>query len=285
MRTAVYISGIVVALAGFVVALSPRVEAQSPAPFAGRPPFLALEGLGSAIGVSVRDTDAEEARRAGTGGVVIQDVREGTSASRAGLREGDIVVEFDGERARSARQFTRLVRETAPGRAVKVTVVRGGNRQTLEITPEARGPADLGVLPNITGDIQRGLRVLPRDFAFDYTPGQFPDSFPFSQRRLGVRVTPLSDQLAAYFGVKQGVLVSDVEAGSPAAAAGIKAGDVITDINGHAVTTPDDVVREMRGTGTGSSVEVRVTRDRQTLTFTPKLPEPVRPAVGRGRPV
>ena len=68
--------------------------------------FLPLVGPGSSIGVTVRDADS---------GVVVQEVRADSPASRAGVKEGDVVTEFDGERARSAAQFTRLVRETAPG--------------------------------------------------------------------------------------------------------------------------------------------------------------------------
>ena len=58
-------------------------------------------------------------------------------ASRAGVKDGDVVTEFDGERTRSAAQFTRLVRETAPGKTVKMAVLRNGMPTTLDI---ARGP-------------------------------------------------------------------------------------------------------------------------------------------------
>ena len=278
MRKTTDVKGIVAAFAVFLVGLSPKAEAQQ------QNWFLTLEGLGSAIGISVRDADADETRRAGTTGVIVQSVRDGTPAARAGLREGDMVVEFDGERARSARQFTRVVRETAPGRPVKATVVRDGSRRTLDITPEARGPAELPSPPNVTA-IGPGLRVLPRDFGFNFDFDQLPDTRLMPQRRLGVTVTPLTDQLAAHFGVKQGVLVSEVAVDTPAAAAGIKAGDVITGVNGHEVSTPDDVVREMSGAGAGSSVDVRVMRDRQEMTLTAKLPEQRRPVSGGGRPI
>jgi serine protease Do len=121
-----------------------------------------------------------------------------------------------------------------------------------------------------------------RNFAVDY----LTSDNPFSRQRLGVTVTQLSDQLATYFGVKQGALVSEVTSGSPAQAAGVKAGDVITMINGRAVSTADDVVREVRAATPGSSVEVRVMRDRKELTLTAKVPEPSRPsAVFSGRSI
>jgi S1-C subfamily serine protease len=77
-----------------------------------------------------------------------------------------------------------------------------------------------------------------------------------------------------------------VTSGSPASAAGVKAGDIITTINSRAVSTADDVVREVRAAAAGSAVEVRVMRDRKELTLTAKLPEPVRPpAVYTGRTI
>jgi serine protease Do len=261
-------------VAGVVVALAPSAAAQQ-----GRP-FLITEGLGSSIGVAVRDSDADEARKAGTNGVVVQEVREGTPAARAGVRTGDLIVDFDGERARSASQLTRVVRETAPGRAVKMTIFRDASRQTLDITPEARG-AD-SIASNMVTSIRTAPGVDGRNFAFDYLT--FDN--PFSRQRLGVTVTQLSDQLATYFGVKQGVLVSEVTSGSPAETAGVKAGDIITTINSRAVSTADDVVREVRAAAAGSGVEVRVMRDRKELTLKAKLPEPSRPpAVFSGRTI
>jgi len=263
--------------------LAPRVSAQQPNPDRSSvSPFLLLEGLGSTIGISVRDADAEETRRAGTSGVVVQDVRDDTPAASAGLREMDIVVDFDGERVRSVSQFQRLVRETAPGRTVKMTLLRGGSRQTLDITPEPRGARNL-VLPDIAADVRRGMKNLPRDFDFDF---RFDSgTVTFGPQRLGVAVIPLSDQLASYFGVKQGVLVSAVSPDSPADTAGIKAGDVITTINGRTVSSTSDVVEAVRSAEPGSSVEVRVTRDRREQTLTPKMPERNRPVARRGRPV
>jgi S1-C subfamily serine protease len=238
-------------------------------------PFLALEGPGSSIGVTVSD-------QSGTDGVVIDSVREGTPATRAGLQKGDVVVEFDGERARSARQFTRLVRETPPGRAVKMTVMRSGARRTLDITPEVRDSITLQQFPRVTGD---ALRVLPRDFNFNFD-GQGFESWNLlvSPRRLGVMVSPLSDQLATYFGVKDGVLVSEVLENTPAATAGLRAGDVITAANGRSVQSSADLAREVREAGDGSTIELRVTRDRKETTVKVAMPQR-RPATAGTLPI
>jgi len=284
MKKRIYVASGCAAAVALLVVLAVRVEAQQQ----GRrvaPNVLTLEGLGSSVGLRVRDADADELRKAGVSVVVVLDVRDGTPAAKAGVRESDLVSEFDGERVRSASQFARLVRETSPGRTVKMTVLRDGNRQVLDITPEQRGATDFA-LPDVAAQVERGLRNLPRDFQFYFdTPGRGAFFFP-SPRRLGVAVSPLSEQLASYFGVKQGVLVSEVEPDSPAASAGVKAGDVITTINGQPVQTPGDVVRLVGEAQSGSSVEIHVTRDRRDMALTAKMPErPRRPTVTGSRPV
>ena len=214
--------------------------------------------------------------------MVIDSVRDGTPATRAGLQTGDVVVEFDGERTRSARQFTRLVRETPPGRAVKMTVMRGGSKRTLDITPETRDSVTLQQFPRVTGD---ALRVFPRDFNFNFdAQGFVGESWFGSPRRLGVMVAPLSDQLATYFGVKDGVLVSEVLENTPAASAGLKAGDVITAANGRSVQSTADLTREVRDTEPGSAIELQVTRDRKETTVKVTMPQR-RPATAGTLPI
>src|SRR5215510_5461286 len=262
--------------------LAPSVSAQRQSPFAQRQfDGLTLEGPGSSIGVTVRDLSADDASKAKlqqSDGVLVEDVREGTPASRAGIKNGDIVLEFDGERPRSTRHFTRLVRETPPGRTVKMTIVRDGSRRTLDITPEASN--------RIGGFPDAALRGLERDlpqFNFDGNRFFFEGMFG-STARLGVVVTPLSEQLAAYFGVKDGVLVSEVQANTPAASAGIKAGDVITSVNGHAITGPQDVVNEVREVQAGGAIELKITRDRKDLSLKVAIPERRRP-LARGQQI
>jgi serine protease Do len=93
-------------------------------------------------------------------------------------------------------------------------------------------------------------------------------------------VTPLSDQLAAHFGVKEGVLVSEVIENTPAASAGLKAGDVVTSANGHPVASTTDLMQQVREVQPGSSIELRVTRDRKEITLKVTLPERRRPVYG-----
>jgi len=269
MRKAIYAGGVLAAVAIGVLLYQTRVTAQDSNRFVFQGLDLPLAAPGSSIGITVRDSDS---------GVVVQEVREETPASRAGLKQGDVVTEFDGERTRSAAQFRRLVRETAPGRTVKMSVVRDGKSQTLDIAPETRNPDDIR-FPNLAREFGR-LQIWPRDFDFDFDfSGEFT---PFSQRRLGVTVTPLTEQLASFFGVTRGVLVSEVTPGSAGEMAGLKAGDVIISVAGQSVSEPRDVVRGLRQAEAGTNVDIRVMRDRKELTLTANIPERQRPVSRRG---
>lgn len=273
-------AALVVAAAAFALAPSVRSQSTSSDDKRDRRAFM-LDGRGSSIGVSIRDLDADDVAKAKTGqtgGVLIEDVEENSPAARAGLRDGDVIVEFDGERVRSARHFARLVQETAEGRSVRATVVREGSRQTLDVTPErgARWSGDLMYMPHIADEIQReverGMRSLPRDFAFDFKwDGEFPSTKVWPRGRLGAQLSPLTDQLAEYFGTKSGVLVASVDSDSVAAKAGLKAGDIITSIDGQAVETPRDVAQGLR-TADADEVAIAVMRDKKPLTLKAQLP-------------
>lgn len=242
------------------------------------PPPAMLFGPGSAIGASVRDLSPAEASKANvsSGGALIEDVEQRSPAEKAGLKGGDVVVEFDGERVRSARQFARLVGETAEGRSVKAVIVRGGSRQTVDLAPEAsRHPFADMIGPNVEREIRRRMRTLPRDLEFDVDLGGPRMGIAVAPRgRLGVSVTPLTDQLASYFGAKNGVLVSSVTSDSPAGKAGVKAGDVILSINSRPIDDPDDLIEEVARLKAGESVEIGILRDKTTSTLKATLPRP-----------
>ena len=246
---------------------------------AQRPDTLTLVGPGSTIGISIRDLSSEDVARvklAEGAGVLVDEVREGTPAARAGFKTGDVIIEFDGERVRSARQLTRLVRETPPGRSVTAIALRDGTRQTMKVAPEGRTSTDLQQFPDIAARVNGDViaRLPNLDFNFDFATPRIS----VRPRRLGVELAPIGDQLAAYFGVKQGVLVSSVTAESPAARAGLKAGDVITAVNGRDVSTTADLSTAVNGTSPEGTLELRVMRDRKELTLKATLPPAPQPA-------
>lgn len=278
IKFGVFFLGLAVAVGGAVsLAAQDRVERR-------RPNVMVLDGRGAQLGVTISDVDAKE-----TPGVRIDDVNPDSPAEKAGLRQGDVVVEYDGERVRSARQLTRLVQETPDGRTVKIAVMRNGQKQTFDATPEN------GIASNFSfdidperlrGDIERGLRDFriepPQfDFRFDDTlPRRFeyrvPDMvLPFmgSRGRLGVTVQPLTPDLEEYFGAKNGgVLVSSVAQDSAASKAGLKAGDVITAINGRSVSDQGDLMREL--SGVSGEVTLSILRDKKEMTLKTTIEEP-----------
>jgi S1-C subfamily serine protease len=85
--------------------------------------------------------------------------------------------------------------------------------------------------------------------------------------RLGVTVADLQPQLADYFGVKDGVLVTSVTTDSVAAKAGVKAGDVITALNGSTVSSPSDLRSRASRLRDGEEFTLAVTRDKKALTL------------------
>jgi serine protease Do len=245
-----------------------------------------LVGGGSVIGARIRevgpDDVAKHKLREGRG-VVIEEVREKSPAERAGLKPGDVVVSFDGEAVRSVRQFTRLVRETPPGRKVRATISRDGRTQEVEITPEA--PEDL------VTRLRRTFR--PRYWMpGPWLPGtpelELPDVGAlrfelegiWGRGRLGVTVTDLSPELGEYFGAGKGVLVNSVEPGSPAARAGLKAGDVITSIDGKPVENGAELRRRLRERE-GEEVAVGIVRDRQASSIKVRIERPERTVTSR----
>lgn len=224
-----------------------------------------VRSFGSAsIGISIRDVtgeDAVKAKMAQPSGVYVESVVEGSPASKAGVQAGDIVVDFDGERVRSASHFTRLVQESVPNRQVSAVVMRGTSKQTLTVVPQAGGA--FNILSNDTRRrLQENLRIDPETLRNRATA---------TGRSLGVTVSPLTDQLATHFGVKQGVLVNSVISSSAAASAGIRAGDVITAVNGQNISSSADITRALRDTS-GDSVDIAVMRDRKSLSLKATLP-------------
>ena len=188
-----------------------------------------------------------------TEGAYVETVQSGTPADRAGLKPGDIVLEFDGEHVRSARQFARLVQETPAGRSVPLAITRGGERQLMKIAPEGTR-LGVGVGEEGLGDrIERQLRDLQLRGPLG------------NEQRLGVALLPLSEQLAAYFGVKSGVLIAEVLPASPAARANLKPGDVITAINGQRVFSPGDVIAMLRRIDQPGPVDLTLMREKREL--------------------
>jgi S1-C subfamily serine protease len=270
------------AAAGVGAAIAPIAHGQTRVVRTQSPRALEIISGGSRIGVSIHDIEAGEAKavKGVTAGVIVDEVSSESAAEKAGIRKGDAIVEFDGERVRSARQLTRLVQETPAGRTVQAVIVRDGQRSTVSITPSDAGAFRFDRFEDLA-DLGNAFRykIAPRapDAPAPPTPPTPPnppmvwnfDEFVgrSTTSRLGITVSTLSPQLAEYFGTKEGALVSSVTDESPAAKAGMKAGDVITSINGSAVNDPSDVRRRVADLAEGDEFTIAVMRDKKPLTL------------------
>jgi len=224
-----------------------------------------------------------------TTGVEIDDVHADSAAEKAGLKRGDVILEFDGERVRSSRQFARLVQETPSGKSVKATISRDGKKQDVELTL-AEGRESRVILGGpdgvdgrfFNGDVLRGfaerMPELERELRKNMPNFNYRFDVPgASGARLGVTVDELTSQLGEYFGAKDGVLVTSVADGSAAAKAGIKAGDVITSVNGDRVTSASDLIASLRRAGENDAeVSIGIVRDKKDQTVKAKLEAPRR---------
>lgn len=238
-------------------------------------PHIEVFGGGSTIGVTVEEveqSDVAKYKLPAPAGAIVNDVRPSTPAEKAGVREGDVVVEFDGERVRSAAQFGRLVRETPAGRPVKMVVVRHGQNTTVDITPEGRRTFESSIsdiAPAIAEAVGEKMSLLGRQL--DMKLGDLDMMAGKLRRgRLGVTLQELTPQLADYFGTKDGALVTSVADNSPAAAAGLKAGDIITAVDERSVDSVSDVTMAV-ARAREDAVSIKVVRDKKELTLKAKL--------------
>jgi S1-C subfamily serine protease len=263
VRHRFWLVGVSLSALAAVAVIGPRaLMAQTPrpgvrAPEAGRFIF----GQGSYIGAALDEVSEEAAKKlklTRPEGALVLSVQPNSPASSAGLQTNDVVIQFDQERVRSARELTRLVAETPAGRRVTLSVMRNGNRSDLAIVPaSAPGIIDSERVKELADQAGR----LGRDLALNL-PGL--PAFP-GRGRLGVTAQDLTPELAAYFGVKSGVLVASVAAASPAAAAGLRAGDVITSVDGRSVSSAAELIRALPA-GDNREVSLTLVREKKEMT-------------------
>lgn len=289
-------------LTALILTVAP-VLAQEPAPAPPEPPeefgntfSLFIDG-GGFLGVYGEDINNENMGRYRLNqarGVGVTQVIQGSPAEKAGLRKDDVILRLDGENVTSVRKLNRLVSELAPDHSVRITISRAGAEQELTATVGKR---------NDSNTVRRLLRPESRVWKWEgphIDPGDLFDNKAFpnhgdfaftlsNSRRIGVSTMQLTKQLAEYFGIAngRGVLVTAVTDDGPAAKSGVKAGDVITAIDGEEIDSPGDVSRVI-GKKKEGDVTLTVIRNKsqQTIRVTPREGGGfsgtfVRPQVGR----
>lgn len=220
-------------------------------------------------------------------GVRVGDVIRDSAADKAGIRSGDIITEIDGKAVNSAGSLMRNLQGLDYDKAFSIKVVRNGSPLQLTATLEKRDEEAFEF--NFDSSKWREEAERAKKEAFKAREKAMRDLrgqnfgkanfFYFSNKgRLGVSTQDLNEQLGRYFGVEkgQGVLVSFVADNSPAAKAGIKAGDCVVAINGRSITDTGDLRNELRKVDSGN-VTVTVIREKRrqdiNVTLEPR-PEP-----------
>jgi serine protease Do len=230
----------------------------------------------SYLGVDIRDITQDRLaplKLKEERGVEITMVDRDAPAGKAGLREHDVILDFNGTAVESEEQLRRLIRETPPGRSVTLGISRDGNPM------------------KVTVQLAEHSKVIGRNRVIEIPPmPPLPEMPDFSNRFdvpgniyvirnssaiLGVQTENLTSQLGDFFGVKngEGVLVRSVEKGSPADKGGIKAGDVIVSIGEEKLSDRSDFSRVMRKYRSGGKLNLGVVRDKHEQTFSVELPQ------------
>lgn len=231
---------------------------------------------GSYLGVSPENIDKENMKEYGLStprGVGVSSVSQDSPAERAGLKKGDVILQFDGEPVTSSRKLLRLIGEAAPEQTVRLTISRNNSEQQLSVTLGHRADSSR-VLRAGTPDLNGYFRVNPPNApqVWGNTPEAYALGFG-NNRRVGVTTTVLTAQLADYFGVSggHGLLITSTGENSPASKAGLRAGDVITEVNGEKVEDSDDFIRAVNRKEEGE-VTLTIIRDKsqRTIKVTPE---------------
>jgi len=270
-----------VALVGAAILLAPSMapaQATRIAQIVEEPSRLLLHSSAQGyLGVLVGDVDSDSASKLklkDVRGAIVTLIDHDAPAAQVGLRVNDVLLELNGQPVESAEAFGRMMREIPPGRKVTMLISRDGATQTLTAQLADRKKLDSAIWNKLNdgSDISSpvdGLGILGNGLSGDAPlPGGF--HMPFvgnSTLRVGAMVEPLTAQMADYLGIQNGLMVKQVARKSEAAAAGMKAFDVILKVGPENIATVSDWDRSMRA-NQGKAVQVTVLRDKKQTTLT-----------------
>jgi C-terminal processing protease CtpA/Prc len=236
------------------------------------------------LGVETQEVSSEFAKEhklSAERGVVLHRIISDSPAAKSGLEENDVVTEINGQRVEGAAQFRRMIREIPSGRTAQLTVIRDGSTRSISVTlgesERAQrvftSPATSGSFAFRVPDVPDvpGIAELPR---MEWSNGMLLGGQP----RLGIDAEDLSGQLGTFFGAPdgEGILVREVNSGSAAEKAGLKAGDVITSLDGERIRTIGEMREKLaaKRDDKGTSAKLDVLRNKSQVSLTVELPPP-----------
>ncbi len=202
------------------------------------------------LGVMIQEVNRDLAESFGLdkpSGALVARVLENSPASKAGLKEGDVILEFNGQPIDLSADLPHLVGRVRAGTRATLTIMREGKRQTLDV---------------VVGELADE----------DTTPAQFQRDEPAQEpSRVGLSVEALPDASAERAGVAHGVRV--VRADGPAAEAGIRVGDVITRLNNEEIDSVEKFHEVVDSLAAGRSVPVLIVRGNAPTFLALRVPE------------
>jgi predicted metalloprotease with PDZ domain len=225
----------------------------------------------SYLGVDIRDVTTDRLtalKLKEERGVEITMVDADAPAGKAGLREHDVILDFNGTPVESEEQIRRLIREVPPGRTITLGISRDGTPMKINVQLADHGTVVAQAFPRV-------IVPTPRPREFPRNSMDLPFQIQTYSSVLGVQTESLTRQLGEYFGVKdgEGVLVRSVEKNSAAEKAGLKAGDVIVKADNEKLTDRSDLSHILRNHRTGGKMTLVVMRDKHEQTLTVTLPD------------
>lgn len=209
------------------------------------------------LGVSIQDVTKSlmnDENLKDRDGAYVADVVDDSPADSAGIRKGDVIRSFNGRTIYDADDLSKAVSRVEPGTKATVVLMRNGESKNLTVV----------------------LRKQPRRRGYAAFFGQAPRVAVFhGGKMLGLSLMSLNKQLAEYFGApnKEGVLVQEVEEGSSAEKAGVKAGDVLLRIGTRSIDDMSDVTRALDKYDAGEKAEIEVLRKGSKKTMTVEIEE------------
>lgn len=180
-------------------------------------------------------------------GALVSKVLEDSPAARAGIKVGDVIIEFNGDEIKNSSALPPMVGRIAAGDSARIKILREGKSKSLTVK----------------------IGELPED---DASVAEVREPTLKRNSRLGLELKDLDEQLKKEYQIESGVLIAGIGAG-PGQDAGLQRGDIITRFNNKAIKDVEDFIKKLDAQPAGTSVALFVQRRQGPLFLALKIPE------------